>query len=499
MATNVVLSAAHASIVESTVTTTTGDVSVTATNTSGIDAKILSATTCGDTGVGDHDRLQQRRLEVVEHPLQHGRRDPRRPADLEGARRRAAGRVGRVHRQLERRLGGRRARARRQLGAAERDAEQRRDLRRERALRREREGDRRPARDEQGLVARRGVHRALRRLGRGRHRAAGRRRRAEHARDARPRRTARRADDASAGTAANVVTVTPGTNVLVGTGYGAADYTAGAVGTSRRSSLAKGENVTLADDYGAPTFVAVSLNAPGAGRCRPCSPGDRVLLTPFYGVRGTYETGSGTKTLKRGDTVVVSSGYTRAARPAPSTCGSATSTPDAETTSTSPTRTTRIRCCGSSRSRARSTSAAPASRRWPPATRSRSPTATAAPARPAASTATSAPDAAASNVGAQNYATDTRTGSCSAARRARPTATSAPQADLDVNGQNYTDTTKWALIGGTPGATYRFVGTGGSVDLNAENYLERPSLGADLRRGGRRLPLRRPDARSCST
>src|SRR5690606_1004445 len=43
-------------------------------------------------------------------------------------------------------------------------------------------------------------------------------------------------------------------------------------------------------------------------------------------------------------------------------------------------------------------------------------------------------------------------------------------ARTDLGSQNYADSTRWALVGGTPGAVYRYKGTAATRDLNSTNY-----------------------------
>ena len=72
-----------------------------------------------------------------------------------------------------------------------------------------------------------------------------------------------------------------------------------------------------------------------------------------------------------------------------------------------------------------------------------------------------------------------RRGGRSAARRARPTATSGASGSVDLNIQDYTDTSLLDADRRRAGRVYRYVGSAGTLDLNAQNYAD-TSLWAQL-------------------
>ena len=288
---------------------------MTALNTSGIDAKILSATTSGDTGVGvtlAFNTLGWKSQNILFNAVDALLGDPLISEAFHGEQ--PAEALAYILNSDVNSAGGR-AGHRRQRGAAERDAEQRRRRRSPRAL----HGANGKAIG--GLLASNkvsthadGVHRA--------HTTASSRAaigtqivdsHAEHARHApptlrrrraRPRgldgRAERRARRAGRTSCSAPATARPTTRRW-------------RRGSQTHLRWPRARTSSLADGYGAPDYFAVSLN--GLADVEPRCPATRVKLTPFYGTQGTYETGSGTKTLNKGDTVVVSTGYTGGGTP----------------------------------------------------------------------------------------------------------------------------------------------------------------------------------------
>ena len=218
------------------------------------------------------------------------------------------------------------------------------------------------------------------------------------------------------------------TNVLIGPGYGTPDFIASADGHNSQT-LVTGHNVQLGDGYAAPHYSAVSLNAP---QTVSLLTGQRVKLTPFYALEGKFETGAGTVTLHNGDTVLLSGGYAGGGTPGSIyqyTGGTATL-----------------------------------------------------------------------NLGAQNYATGPWVRSYLEATYVSGTGVKtlakgdtvkvstgyagggvvdavyryvgAAGAGVNVSNVNFATSPDWKLLGGTPGATYRFVGADGPVDVNGEDYAD---------------------------
>ena len=271
------------------------------------------------------------------------------------------------------------------------------------------------------------------------------------------------AHTAAAGAAAQPASLATGTNVLVGPGYGGADHTAAASGPAQLVSLVPGRNVALATGYGAPSHFAVSLNAP---QTVGLVPDVRVQLTPFYGTQGRYETGSGTRTMHQGDRVVVSAGYLGGGTPGRiyeyvGSDGASLNLGEQNYTGPMwvPTKAAAQYASGGG---ARTLVTGDTVRvtvgyagggtvdrvyRWVGAS------------------------GVVRNLGAQNYATDPNWKLLGGEPGAtyRYVGAAGPR---DLNGEDYSNAGLWQKIGGTPGVTYRYLGAAGSFDLNVQDYSD---------------------------
>ncbi|MDA8435110.1 MAG: hypothetical protein M0Z98_03915, partial [Actinomycetales bacterium] len=269
------------------------------------------------------------------------------------------------------------------------------------------------------------------------------------------------ADLTAATSGSQPVVLTAPADVLIPAGYGTASYAAGASG-SQAVTLTDPTNVTLAAGYGVPQYLAIAFMAPQVVLVQP---GARVLLAPFYGIQARYETGSGTQALKKGDTVLVSAGYAGGGKPGKTykylgddaTLNLAAQNYGYESLwAKTWLKATYTSGSGSQALAAGDTvritdgytgfGVAGAVYRYmgTPGTR---------------------------NVGEQNYILTawTLVGGVPGGTYQYVGGT----ATLDLNGQDYAHSSVWRKVGGAPGGTYRYVGsTSASLDLNVQDYTD---------------------------
>ncbi|MGB7964549.1 MAG: hypothetical protein WCF12_16525, partial [Propionicimonas sp.] len=266
--------------------------------------------------------------------------------------------------------------------------------------------------------------------------------------------------NATAGTATTPVTASHGLTVLLAEHYGAADFTAAGAG-SQSVPLPHGTNVTLGAGYGSSDLTAATS---GASQNVALQPGDRVTLSPSYGVVGRYASGSGVVDLATGDAVVVSEGYAGGGKPGRVYTWLGVPTADVNLGIQDYAITTNwlrgyAGATYESGSGTRSVAAGDtvlvsegyaggevgAVYRWTGATTTL-------------------------GLSSQNYATGawTRLGGV-------PGGTyqyTGTPATVDLNAQNYASG-PWVKVGGQPGRTYRYVGLDGAArDLNAQDYTD---------------------------